>query len=117
MSTISENLQTIKNSTDDIRQAILNKGGNITGDITTWAEAINGISGGGTEYNIDYGQTENNKEIYNFLTGLLSTITFDGKPITAFSINSNSVNFFRNNIAYYINGTGYSGSAGSGGSD
>lgn len=49
MATISENLQTIKNSTDAIKQAIIDKGGTIEGDITTWADAINGISGGGSE--------------------------------------------------------------------
>lgn len=48
MATIAENLQTIKDSTDAIKQAIIDKGGNITGDITTWADAINGISGGGS---------------------------------------------------------------------
>lgn len=46
MSTISENLQTIKDSTDAIKQAIIDKGGTIEGDITTWANAISGISGG-----------------------------------------------------------------------
>jgi hypothetical protein len=35
MSTISENLQIIKDSIDAIKQAIINKGGEITGDITT----------------------------------------------------------------------------------
>jgi hypothetical protein len=49
MATISENLQTIKNSTDAIKQAIIDKGGTIEGDITTWANAINGLSGGGSE--------------------------------------------------------------------
>ena len=49
MSTISENLQTIKSSTDAIKQAIIDKGGTISGDITTWASAISGISGGGSE--------------------------------------------------------------------
>ena len=48
MSTIQENLQTIADSTAAIKQAIIDKGGEITGDITTWAEAINGISGGGS---------------------------------------------------------------------
>lgn len=47
MATISENLQTIKNSTDAIKQAIIDKGGNISGDITTWADAISGIETGG----------------------------------------------------------------------
>jgi hypothetical protein len=49
MATISENLQTIKNSTDAIKQAIIDKGGTISGDITTWADAISGISGGGND--------------------------------------------------------------------
>lgn len=48
MTTISENLQTIKDSTDAIKQAIINKGGEISGDITTWASVISGISGGGS---------------------------------------------------------------------
>ena len=49
MATISENLQIIKNSTDAIKQAIIDKGGTIEGDITTWASAISGISGGGSD--------------------------------------------------------------------
>ena len=49
MSTIQENLQTIADSTAAIKQAIIDKGGNIEGDITTWANAINGISGGGSD--------------------------------------------------------------------
>lgn len=49
MATISENLQIIKNSTDAIKQAIIDKGGTIEGDITTWADAISGISGGGSD--------------------------------------------------------------------
>ena len=47
MATISENLQTIKNSTDAIKQAIIDKGGEISGDITTWANAISAIQAGG----------------------------------------------------------------------
>ena len=49
MTTISENLQIVKDSTDAIMQAIIDKGGTIEGDITTWANAISGISGGGSE--------------------------------------------------------------------
>lgn len=49
MATISENLQILKDSTDAIKQAIIDKGGEISGDITTWADAINEISGGGSE--------------------------------------------------------------------
>lgn len=47
MATISENLQIIKNSTDAIKQAIIDKGGDVSGDISTWASAISGLSGGG----------------------------------------------------------------------
>ena len=47
MATISENLQTIKTSTTAIKQAIIDKGGKISGDITTWADAINAIESGG----------------------------------------------------------------------
>ena len=46
MATISENLQTIKTSTDAIKQAIIGKGGKISGNITTWADAISAIEGG-----------------------------------------------------------------------
>ena len=46
MATISENLQILKDSTDAIKQAIVDKGGTIEGDITTWADAISGIENG-----------------------------------------------------------------------
>ena len=48
MATIAENLQTITDSTSAIKQAIIDKGGTIEGDITTWADAISGLSGGGS---------------------------------------------------------------------
>ena len=52
MATISENLQIIADSTSAIKQAIIDKGGEITGDITTWADAISGIeTSGGSEIN------------------------------------------------------------------
>jgi hypothetical protein len=54
MATISENLQIIKNSTDAIKQAIIDKGSSIEGDITTWADAISGISGGGSSSDEEY---------------------------------------------------------------
>lgn len=47
MATIAENLQIIKDSTEAIKQAIIDKGGTIEGDITTWADAISGIETGG----------------------------------------------------------------------
>ena len=49
MATIAENLQILKDSTDAIKQAIIDKGGTIEGDITTWASAISGLSGGGSD--------------------------------------------------------------------
>lgn len=42
MATITENLQTIKDSTTAIKQAILNKGGEV-GDLTTYADAITNL--------------------------------------------------------------------------
>lgn len=76
MSTIQENLQTIADSTAAIKQAIIDKGGEITGDITTWAEAINGISGGSdgsTEEELVFrGTFTNNKT----LTGTLNYLPF-----------------------------------------
>jgi hypothetical protein len=54
MATISENLQTIKSSIDAIKQAIIDKGGTVSGDITTWASAISGISGGGSSSEEEY---------------------------------------------------------------
>jgi hypothetical protein len=49
MATISENLQILKDSTDAIKQAIIDKGGAIDGDISTWANVISGLSGGGSD--------------------------------------------------------------------
>lgn len=48
MATLSENLKIIKDSTADIKQAIINKGGTINGNITTWANSINNIPSGGS---------------------------------------------------------------------
>lgn len=59
MKTIAENLQIIKDSTEAIKQAIIDKGGVITGNITTYADAIRGLSVGGSanlkifSFNID----------------------------------------------------------------
>ena len=55
MATISEKLQTIKTSTDGIKQAIIDKGGEITGNITTWADAINAIENGGAYPEVNHG--------------------------------------------------------------
>lgn len=58
MATISENLQTIKTSTDNIKQAIIDKGGEITGNITTWADAINAIESGGAYPEVNHGTND-----------------------------------------------------------
>ncbi len=47
MTTISEKLQTIIDSTSAIKKAIIEKGVTISGDITTWAAAISSIQNGG----------------------------------------------------------------------
>lgn len=52
MATIQENLQIIADGTSAIKQAIIDKGGTISGDITTWADAISGLSGGGGSDNL-----------------------------------------------------------------
>ena len=71
MATIQENLQTIADSTAAIKQAIIDKGGDVSGDITTWAEAINGLSGGGSGGNGD-STTEINNVYINAISNYLS---------------------------------------------
>lgn len=76
MATISENLQTIADSAAAIKQAIIDKGGTISGDITTWADAISGIETGGGSSS-DEEITFTGSVSYNTsritLTGLLSS--------------------------------------------
>lgn len=50
MATITENLQTIKDSTMAIKQAIIDKGGEV-GDLTTYADAIANLPSGGSDVN------------------------------------------------------------------
>lgn len=73
MATISENLQIIKNSTADIKQAIIDKGGTIDGDISTWANSISNISSGGSD-----GSTSLNK-------GDVTFYDYDGTILHSFS--------------------------------
>jgi hypothetical protein len=70
MATISENLQTIKYSTDAIKQAIIDKGGTIEGNITTWASAISGISSGGGSDNLKILNFSNNNETRVYIDGM-----------------------------------------------
>ena len=75
MATLAENLQILKDSTDAIKQAIIDKGGDISGDISTWANAITGISGGGSssEEEITFTGTATYNTSKITLTGLLSS--------------------------------------------
>ena len=74
MATISENLQIIKDSTDAIKQAIIDKGGTINGDITTWASAIGGLSSGGnsSEEEITFTGTIDTSTMEIIIDGTLS---------------------------------------------
>ena len=78
MATITENLQIIADSTAAIKQAIINKGGDVTGDITTWANAINGLSGGGesSEEEITFRGT-----LTTNMTKIIINGTLDSKPL------------------------------------
>lgn len=67
MATIAENLQTIKDSTDAIKQAIVDKGGTIEGDITTWASAISAIETGGGGSSSDEEYTFTGTITYNMM--------------------------------------------------
>ena len=44
METIANKLQTIKDATSSIKESIIEKGGNISGDITTWSDAIDSLT-------------------------------------------------------------------------
>ena len=51
MATIAENLKTIKDSTEAIKSAIIDKGGTIEGNLTTYASAIASLPSGGGDVN------------------------------------------------------------------
>lgn len=78
MATISENLQTIADSTAAIKQAIIDKGGTIEGDITTWASAISGISGGGSDEEYVFTGTLGYSESTVTVTGNLNKVPDNG---------------------------------------
>lgn len=74
MATISENLQIIKNSIEDIKQTIIDNGGTINGDITTYANAIESLvleKSLPTEVVLSDEPNENNKKLYNFIINLV----------------------------------------------
>lgn len=79
MKTIAENLQIIKDSVEAIKQAIIDKGGTISGDITTYANAIEALVLGEslpTEVVLSDGPNENNAKIYNLLFNLFCNRDF-----------------------------------------
>lgn len=69
MATVSENLQIIKNSTLDIKQAIIDKGGEV-GDLTTYAAAITNLPSGGDNKKITFTGTIFSDRISGTLTGV-----------------------------------------------
>lgn len=75
MATIAENLQTIKEAVENIKQAIIAKGGTVSGDLTTYANAIESLALGGGNSVPDYivGSSvpnTGNAEVYQFLKTL-----------------------------------------------
>lgn len=91
MATISENLQILKDSTDAIKQAIIDKGGTIEGDITTWANAINGISGGSAEEEITFTGTILEEPGGLYIQGTISPDLSDNKRIWAFAYGDSAI--------------------------
>ena len=77
MATITENLQIIKNSTDAIKQAIIDKGGTISGDITTWASTITKLADL-KKFNINECEFlfENGMTWYNFINSVYNVNHF-----------------------------------------
>lgn len=75
MATIAENLQTIKAAVEDIKQAIIAKGGTVSGDLTTYANAIESLASEGENSVPDYivrssVPNTGNAEVYQFLKTL-----------------------------------------------
>lgn len=59
MKTIAEKLQIIADNISAIKQSIRNKGGDVSGDITTWSSAINNIESSSENINNVYVSTNN----------------------------------------------------------
>lgn len=65
MATISENLKTIKDSTMAIKQAIIDKGGEV-GDLTTYADAIVNLPSGGGGGDVNPTASKNDVTFYDY---------------------------------------------------
>ena len=125
MANITENLQTIYDCRIDIKQAIIDKGGEV-GDLTTYAGAIANLPSEEEttiNYNIDFNQTtENNKSIYEFLNRLLSSITCNNNEVNSIKLERGltAIRVTCPNVSGYdihLNSDGTCRSAHSGGSD
>lgn len=79
MATIAENLQILKDSTDAIKQAIIDKGGNVSGDISTWADSISSM------------ETKPKEIITNKLNGVMVTSTLSHQYTHASEIQKSGV--------------------------
>lgn len=94
MATVTQYLQIIKDCFNDIKQSIINKGGTISGNITTYASAISNIpnSGNSSESTLNYDgipETYNNahqKRITHLTIkeGVTELSNYDGVDIGAF---------------------------------
>lgn len=93
MATISENLQILKDSTDAIKQAIIDKGGTIEGDITTWADAIGNIQtgGGSADEEITFTGTILEEPGGLYIQGTISPDLSDNKRIWAFAYGDSAI--------------------------
>lgn len=74
MATISENLKTIKDSTMAIKQAILDKGGEV-GDLTTYASAIANLPSGGGGGDANPTASKNDVTFYDYDGTILYSYT------------------------------------------
>jgi hypothetical protein len=66
MATIAENLKTIKDSTEAIKSAILEKGGTIEGNLATYASAIANLPSGGGGGDVNPTASKNDVTFYDY---------------------------------------------------
>lgn len=66
MATIAENLKTIKDSTEAIKSAIIDKGGTIEGNLTTYASAIANLPSGGGDGDVNPTASKNDVTFYDY---------------------------------------------------
>lgn len=74
---ITENLQILKNSTLAIKQAIIDKGGEINGDISTWDDSINKLSLNSEECSDNFLLNKKDVNFYDYDGTILYSYTKD----------------------------------------